>query len=55
MLEDEDNGVDVNCFDENQMTPLMVACALDDEKKKTREHIIRILLKRGELSWLVGW
>ena len=47
MLEDEENEVNVNCIDENHMTPLMVACSLENEKAKTRENIIRMLLKRG--------
>ena len=48
MLEDEGNEVDVDCLNENQLTPLMAACALDDERSKTRDQMIRILLKRGE-------
>lgn len=50
MLEDEESELNVNCIDENQMTPLMVACSLDKEKGKTRDYIIRMLLKRGEYT-----
>ena len=50
MLEDEESELNVNCVDENQMTPLMVACSLDNEKTKTRDYIIRMLLKRGEYT-----
>ncbi len=47
LLEDESCDIDVNGFDENAMTPLMLACALDDDKVKTRNQILRLLLDKG--------
>lgn len=55
MLEDENCEIDVNCLDENQETPLMVACSLKDEQARTRDHIIRILLKRGETTFFINY
>ena len=47
IIEDEECYVDINCFDENGLTPLMLACSLDEDRAKTRDQIIRILLKKG--------
>jgi len=47
ILEDSESDMNFNYVDENQMTPLMVACSLDNERTKTREYTIRMLLKRG--------
>lgn len=47
ILEDEECDVDINCFDENGLTPLMLACSFDEDRAKTRDQIIRILLKKG--------
>ena len=50
ILEDADSEMNFNYIDENHMTPLMVACSLDNEKTKTREYTIRMLLKRGKYT-----
>eukprot|EP00794_Sanderia_malayensis_P013858 gene13858-15306_t len=47
LLEDENCNIDVNRFDENAMTPLMLACELEDDKVKTRNQILRLLLDKG--------